>query len=359
MSDPDAFDNDDDEDDDVEDEEDTEGEQESPPSNDKNLSVSELLEKAKKAQALDMEKGIERPKIWVCCVCLGDHSDDLNEIVTCDGCSVSVHEGCYGISDSISVSSTVSSSSTEPWFCDACKANVSQPPCELCPNLGYTIFKETEMGRWVHLVCALYIPGVAFSEVDKLSFPTLFEMPYNKWGAKTCSLCEDERYAKTGVCIGCDAGMCREYFHVTCAQREGLLSEVNHGEADQADPYYAHCKLHTDKELIRRRKRNWLALQLHMKQNEADKCGSSREVQDRIQRKLGRYREKYLFNKNNRPTPWYPTQKMPRALSTSASLFRSLLHKTELMGLSTENQHVQPTDVGDIRKKWHIPPAFK
>lgn len=35
------------------------------------------------------------------------------------------------------------------------------------------------------------------------------------------------------------------------AQREGLLSEVNHGEADQADPYYAHCKLHTDRELIR------------------------------------------------------------------------------------------------------------
>lgn len=31
---------------------------------------------------------------------------------------------------------------------------------------GYTIFKETEMGRWVHLVCALYIPGVAFSEVN-------------------------------------------------------------------------------------------------------------------------------------------------------------------------------------------------
>ena len=35
------------------------------------------------------------------------------------------------------------------------------------------------------------------------------------------------------------------------AQREGLLSEVNHYEADQADPYYAHCRLHTDRELIR------------------------------------------------------------------------------------------------------------
>ena len=54
-----------------------------------------------------------------------------------------------------------------------------------------------------------------------------------------------------------------------------------------------------------------------------------------------------------------PTQKMPRALSTSASLFRSLLHKTELMGLSTESQPLHSTSVGDIRKKWHIPPAFK
>lgn len=28
------------------------------------------------------------------------------------------------------------------------------------------------------------------------------------------------------MCISCDAGMCRSYFHVTCAQREGLLSEA-------------------------------------------------------------------------------------------------------------------------------------
>ncbi|CAL4061328.1 unnamed protein product, partial [Meganyctiphanes norvegica] len=329
-----------------------------------NISVSELLEQAKRKQEKEGEKGISRPKISVCAVCLGDHSDDLNEIVACDGCSVSVHEGCYGISDAISVSSTVSSCSTEPWFCDACKAGVTNPSCELCPNLGdiffvrYTIFKETEMGRWVHLVCALYVPGVAFSEVDKLSFPTLFEMPYSRWGSKTCALCEDERYSKTGVCIGCDAGMCRGYFHVTCAQREGLLSEVNHGEADQADPYYAHCKLHTDRELIRRRKRNWLALQLHMKQGEIDRKAESLDVQSRIQRKLLRYRDKYFFNKNNRPTPWFPTQKMPRALSTSASLFRSLLRKTELMGISTESHPSSVAQVGDIRKKWHIPPAF-
>ncbi|KAF2348317.1 Zinc finger PHD-finger [Trinorchestia longiramus] len=315
------------------------------------LSVQKLLERAQQKQPLDGRK------MLVCAVCLGDNSDDTNEIVTCDGwCHVSVHEGCYGVSDTVSVSSTVSSCSTEPWFCDACKAGVRNPPCELCPNLGYSIFKETETGRWVHLVCALYVPGVAFSEVDKLSFPTLFEMAYSRWGSKVCSLCEDARYAKTGVCIGCDAGMCRSYFHVTCAQREGLLSEVNHGEADQADPYYAHCKLHTDKELMRRRKRNWLTLQLHIKHT--DSVAISDKDQSRLDRKLIKYREKYDQVKASRPTPWYPTQKMPRAISTCASLFRTLLHKTNLMGLPTETQEADLNAVGDIRKKWHVPPAF-
>lgn len=40
--------------------------------------------------------------------------------------------------------------------------------------------------RWVHLVCALYIPGVAFGNVEKLTPVTLFEMPYSRWGAKVC-----------------------------------------------------------------------------------------------------------------------------------------------------------------------------
>lgn len=77
------------------------------------------------------------------------------------------------------------------------------------------IFKATDVGRWVHLVCALYVPGVAFGEVEGLTNVTLFEMPYSKWGAKSCVLCEDERLASTGVNIGCDAGMCRTFFHVT------------------------------------------------------------------------------------------------------------------------------------------------
>ena len=34
-------------------------------------------------------------------------------------------------------------------------------------------------------------------------------------GVQDCSLCEDELLRRTGVCISCDAGMCRSYFHVT------------------------------------------------------------------------------------------------------------------------------------------------
>lgn len=91
------------------------------------------------------------------------------------------------------MSSTQSSCSTEPWFCEPCQGNVINPPCQLCPNLGNYSFiyiniyiylylfiitslsciggalKETDTGLWVHLVCALYTPGIAFGELDKLT----------------------------------------------------------------------------------------------------------------------------------------------------------------------------------------------
>ncbi|XP_058444735.1 PHD finger protein 14 [Malaya genurostris] len=300
----------------------------------------------------------------ICCACLGDRSDDQNEIVECDGCGVTVHEGCYGVSESTSVSSTISSCSTEPWFCEACRAGVFDPDCELCPNKG-GIFKETDVGKWVHLVCALYVPGVAFGEVDQLSSVTLFEMPYNKWGAKTCSLCDDAKFSRTGVCIGCDAGMCKTYFHVTCAQYAGLLSEAHSEEADQADPFYAHCKIHSDKTLIKHRKRNYNAIRLKAEQRkleqEAKKLEKPSPEQVRIERKLAKHRKKYITHKETKNPPWVPTQKMPRLLTTSATACKKLLLKAELMGIDTaamEFQEAQMTALADVRKKWHIPPAF-
>ena len=38
--------------------------------------------------------------------------------------------------------------------------------------------------RWVHLICALYTPGVTFDIPEKLEGVVLIDMPTSKWGAK-------------------------------------------------------------------------------------------------------------------------------------------------------------------------------
>ncbi|KAI8778311.1 PHD finger protein 14 [Biomphalaria glabrata] len=296
-----------------------------------------------------------RIKVIVCCVCLSDRSADDDEIVECDNCGISVHEGCYGISESHSTASTESSASTEPWFCDACKAS-AKPVCELCPNTG-GIFKETDNGKWVHIVCALYTPGVAFGDVDKLSLVTLFEMPYSKWGARECSLCEDSRFSQTGVCINCDAGMCKAYFHVTCAQKEGLLTEAAPEEVmDIADPFFAYCKLHADKITSKIKRRNWLAIQSHVKTHTPSVIADENEKL-RFHRKLTRHQEKYSITKLKRPPSWVPTQKMVRHLHTSPSAVRGFLRKAELMGVITQ-VHTIPSEKQEVRKKALGQPAF-
>ncbi|CAH0548773.1 unnamed protein product [Brassicogethes aeneus] len=331
--------------------------------NSNGYSIADVLSQAASQSGKSSKLTEKDAQILICCGCLGDQSDGVNEIVECDSCGVTVHEACYGVSDSNSLASTDSLSPTAPWFCESCKAGVMQPTCELCPNSG-GIFKETDVGKWVHLICALYVPGVAFGEVDKLTSVTLFEMQYSKWGAKTCSLCTDDRFARTGVCIGCDAGMCRTYFHVTCAQREGFLSEAHSEEVDQADPFYAHCKLHSDKTLVKRRKRNYMALQLrtHLRKVQFDKEGHSETPEQvRIQRKLRKQKEHYLGHKALKQAPWVPTQKMPRLLTTSASAVKKLMMKAQIMGIDTmvlEMQESQAIALVDVRKKWHISPAF-
>lgn len=58
--------------------------------------VANLLEKAR-IQAEQQGESLEDKisKMIICCGCLGDRSDDTNEIVECDGCGVTVHEGIY------------------------------------------------------------------------------------------------------------------------------------------------------------------------------------------------------------------------------------------------------------------------
>ncbi|XP_016373590.1 PHD finger protein 14-like isoform X1 [Sinocyclocheilus rhinocerous] len=311
---------------------------------------------------------LERPQTWssqrmehilICCVCLGDNSEDADEIIQCDNCGVTVHEGCYGVDgESDSIMSSASENSTEPWFCDACKNGVT-PSCELCPSQD-GIFKETDAGRWVHVVCALYVPGVAFGDIDKLRPVTLTEMNYSKYGAKECSLCEDARFARTGVCISCDAGMCRSFFHVTCAQREGLLSEAA-AEEDIADPFFAYCKQHADRFDRKWKRKNYLALQSYCKVSLQEREKQlTPEAQARITTRLQQYRAKAELSRNTRQQAWVPREKLPRPLTSSASAIRKLMRKAELMGISTDIFPVDTSDTSasvDGRRK-HKQPAL-
>lgn len=313
--------------------------------------------------------------IRICSVCCGDTSLDSDEIVECDSCSITVHENCYGVSgdesDNDSVHSTLSSASTEPWFCDACKAHVRNPTCDLCPNSG-GIFKQTDAGRWVHIVCALYINGVAFTDTIHLTGITLFEFAYDRWGAKPCILCEDERFARTGVTISCDAGLCRTFFHVTCAQREGLLQEVQEieSETEIVDPFVAHCKMHAvEKGIVKSKKRNFLSLQSRMK----FKSSAMTSLPARTLKKLEKARDKWRRHYNhilkppakqedpeifhNFLPPHTPATKLPRLLTTSPKAVKALVKKAELMGFTPEST-LMIQDAIDIRRKWHVPPAF-
>ena len=43
---------------------------------------------------------------------------------------------------------------------------------------------QYNLSRWVHLLCALYTPDVAFVKPEQLQCVTLSEVPTYKWGAK-------------------------------------------------------------------------------------------------------------------------------------------------------------------------------
>ncbi|XP_054264804.1 PHD finger protein 14 [Macrosteles quadrilineatus] len=317
-------------------------------------------------QKTDYNIKIDLSKIVICGVCLGDETSDYNEIVECDSCGVTVHEDCCGISDTDSVSSSGSGKSKASWFCDACQAGKENPTCELCPNPG-GIFKETDTGLWVHLVCALYMPGVAFREVTNLRGVTLFDMSYKKWGERVCSLCPDQQLSQTGVCIECDAGLCRTFFHATCAQKEGLLSEAKSEEINHADPFYAHCKLHSDKSISKVRKRNWLAYESKIKNHkkllpseESDPSNLSKStwVKTELQKHQRKYIEKSTIYKHQ---PWVKPHKMSRPLISSASTLEALNRKATLSGIDTQAWALKEAlakALADIHRKWHVAPAF-
>ncbi|XP_019857796.1 PREDICTED: PHD finger protein 14-like [Amphimedon queenslandica] len=285
----------------------------------------------------------------ICSVCLETAHD--HDIVTCDACGLSVHEGCYGVPEDDGVDETqsnLSSFSTIPWFCDSCRAGVENPSCCLCPVEG-GLFKQAINGEWVHIVCGLYCEGVEFINPLLLSGITLDQINPSKFGAKSCQLCDEDWLSQTGICIQCDAGLCKVYFHATCGLKNGLLCESddsvrsslspNEGRPKKrrkeeiTDPYFAHCLAHSDKKEVKRKKKRYY------KMIESIKRFKKPENDTRLNKYLLEANESYskMFKEMRE---WYQPDKIVkqgrRLLQSHPEAFKLLTRKAQLLGFGQD-----------------------
>lgn len=249
----------------------------------------------------------------VCCICMDGDGADSNVILFCDSCNIAVHQECYG----------VPYVPEGQWLCRHCLQCPSRPAeCVFCPNRGGAL-KKTDDDRWGHVVCALWVPEVGFSDTVFIEpIDGVRNIPPARWKL-TCYLCKEKG---AGACIQCDKINCYTAFHVSCAQKAGIymkmepVKEVTQsGAATFSVKKTAYCCSHTPQGCDRR--------PLSIYEEAHPKNGACHKRAD----KRGKSRAKGWAKKKSKrgepepePEPETPTNSGP---SITASSFDTILNQ--------------------------------
>ncbi|XP_014391195.1 PREDICTED: lysine-specific demethylase 4C isoform X3 [Myotis brandtii] len=154
--------------------------------------------------------------------------DGTSLLISCAKCCVRVHASCYGIP---------SHEISDGWLCVRCKRNAWTAECCLC-NLRGGALKETKDNKWAHVMCAVAVPEVRFTNVPERTQIDVGRIPLQRLKLAKftylyiyfscyikCIFCRYRVKKVSGACIQCSYGRCPASFHVTCAHAAGVLME--------------------------------------------------------------------------------------------------------------------------------------